>query len=373
MKEIKSIDDLNLITTDCDHILTLFTGSIESIYTLKLLSDSNCQVTALALDLGGGFNKEELFDIANFFDIRLKVMNCQTTFAEQAVIPAIKAQAESLHMYPVSSSLTRPIIAKVAVDLAKSLGCDAIIHSAMYSIDSMCQLGNSISLLNYHGFYGSPYDNLSLSREQMAKKLEDKGLITGLSPDLCRSSNLWCRKYLLQAPSNSDKFYVSEGVFHWSTNSISVDDQPNSISISFTNGIPTHFNHRAMKIVPLIEAVNKHIGAFGIGRFSSYDYSDNTTQQIEICEAPAAIAIMMAYRHLETSLLGNEVMLKKSTIEKSWITETNEGRWFGVLKGALESFINYAANNITGTVSFTLQGGALNVTAIECNNAVMAE
>ena len=373
MKQIKSIDDLKIITTACEHILTLFTGSIESIYTLKLLSDSNCQVTALALDLGGGFNREELLDITDFFDIRLKIMNCQTTFAEQAVIPAIKAQAESLHMYPISSSLTRPIIAKVAVDLAKSLGCDAIIHSAMHSVDSMSQLSNSIESLNYHGFYGSPYDNLSLSREQMAKKLDDEGLITGLSPDLCRSSNLWCRKYLLQAPSNSEKFYVSEGVFHWSTNSVSVDDQPSNVSISFTRGLPTHFNHHAMKIVPLIEAVNEHIGAFGIGRFSSYDYSNNTTQQIEICEAPAAIAIMMAYRHLETSLLGSEVMLKKSTIEKAWVAETNEGRWFGVLKGALESFINYAASNVTGTVSFTLQGGALNVTSIECNNAVIID
>jgi len=207
----------------------------------------------------------------------------------------------------------------------------------------------------------------------MAKKLEDEGLVTGLSPDLCRSSNLWCRKYRLQAPNNSERFYVSEGVFHWSTNALSIDDQPKSISISFSKGLPTRFNNQAMKIVPLIEAVNEHIGAFGIGRFSSYDYSGSNNQQIEICEAPAAIAIMMAYRHLETSLLGNEVMLKKSTIEKAWVAETNEGRWFGVLKGALESFINYAASNVTGTVSFTLQGGALNVTSIECNNTALAD
>jgi len=125
-----------------------------------------------------------------------------------------------------------------------------------------------------------------------------------------------------------------------------------------------------MKLVDLIASVNEQVGAYGIGRFAAYDISGKQDRLIEVCEAPAAIAILLAYRHLETSLLGEEVREKKRTIEKTWISEAQEGRWFGVLKGALESFIDFAAENVTGTVSFTLHGGTLNVSNIECDDVV---
>jgi len=368
--KLTSIDDLRTVAEGCEHALVLFTGDLDSTYTLKILSEHRCKVTALSIDLGGGFSKDDLNDITHFFDANLKLMNCQTTFAEQALIPAIKAQAESSDMYPISSSLARPILAKIAVNYAKSIGCDAIIHSSC-SIDSLSQLNNSIELLGYSGFYGSPYESPSFSREQKKDKLDRMGLILGVSAELSCSSNLWCRKYKLNQTRGSDGFYVSEGVFHWSKTAKSIETEPGAVSITFSAGIPTHVNGQAMKLVDLIACVNEQVGEYGIGRFAAYEFSGQQETLIEVCEAPAAIAILLAYKHLETNLLGAEVRERKQTIEKAWINEARDGRWYGVLKGALESFIDFAAENVNGTVSFTLHGGTLNISSIVCDDVVV--
>jgi argininosuccinate synthase len=69
-------------------------------------------------------------------------------------------------MYPVSSSLSRPIISRYAVEYANKLGCDAIVHTANQSKNSLRRLNGAISQLGFSGYYGSPYEFSALTREE---------------------------------------------------------------------------------------------------------------------------------------------------------------------------------------------------------------
>lgn len=149
-----------------EHILTLFSDGLDSTYLLELLKDSNVKVTALAVDMGDGIDSKSLSHIADHYGVDLIIEDGRQSFVEHSIVSAIQAQAMYLGDYPVSSSLSRPVIIKHAVEIANKLNCGAIIHTANQSQNSLRMLNGAIERSGFEGFYGSPYEYSAISREE---------------------------------------------------------------------------------------------------------------------------------------------------------------------------------------------------------------
>lgn len=170
-QHVRSLDDLSYVSRQSKHILTLFSGGVDSSYLLYKLSQTGCKVTALTVDLGDGVHAGDLRDIAGFFNVDLQIIDAREAFAHEFIIPAIRANAQYLGIYPISSSLSRPLIARLAVEQAEILGCDAILHTANQSQNSLRRLNGALHQLNFTGFTGSPYEYSALSREEKIQAL----------------------------------------------------------------------------------------------------------------------------------------------------------------------------------------------------------
>nr|WP_237583412.1 argininosuccinate synthase domain-containing protein [Photobacterium halotolerans] len=112
MRKIRSIEDLSTVAASVDHVLTLFSGGLDSSYILEVFKQYPIKVTALAVDLGDGIDEEKLHDIASHFGVELMILDARQEFVEHSIVAAIQAQAMYLGDYPVSSSISRPIIVK---------------------------------------------------------------------------------------------------------------------------------------------------------------------------------------------------------------------------------------------------------------------
>jgi len=156
--KLRSIDDLQQVSKSARHILTLFSGGLDSSYILELLKDTSARVTALAIDLGDGIDVSNLELITERYGFNLCITDSKKAFVEESLVPAIQAQACYLGDYPVSSSLSRPVIVQSAVELARSLGCDVIVHSANQSQNSLRRINGAIESSGYDGYYGTPYE-----------------------------------------------------------------------------------------------------------------------------------------------------------------------------------------------------------------------
>jgi argininosuccinate synthase len=196
---IRSFEDLDAMKGQVDHVLTLFSGGLDSSYVLKELSQRNLRVTALSVDVGEGCRVQDLQEIADFFGAHLTIVDAREMFAREAVAPAICAQAKYLGMFPVSSSLSRPILAKVVVQVARELGCDAIVHTANQSQNSLRRLNGAIGQLGYSGCYGTPYERSILTQLGLARFQA-----RGISGD----ANLWCREFESGSIDNPEGFWV---------------------------------------------------------------------------------------------------------------------------------------------------------------------
>lgn len=64
-RRIRGFADLEAMRGRVNHVLTLFSGGLDSSYVLKELSQRKLRVTALSVDVGEGSRVEDLQEIAD--------------------------------------------------------------------------------------------------------------------------------------------------------------------------------------------------------------------------------------------------------------------------------------------------------------------
>lgn len=365
---IRSLDDVSKVTRSCKRILTLFSGGLDSTYVLKELAAAReCEIVALTVDLGDGVNRDDLQAIAARFGARSVVIDAREAFARDAVLPALRANARYLSIYPISSSLSRPVIARHAVELARELQCEAIIHTANQSQNSLRRLNGAIRQLGYAGLYGSPYEYSALTRQEKIDSLALLGLDRFQARGISGDANLWCREFESGSLDNPEDFSVPESLFEW-TAAGREHQFDSELRIDFEQGVPVALDGVRMAPVQLIDCLNRKAGSFGIGRYAGLEHLDFQEKVLEVREAPAACLLMDAYRQLETATLDAELLREKLSIEQLWVREAVEGRWFGELRLAAESFIASTAHHVAGSVRYQLRRGAADLCAIQARH-----
>ncbi|WP_111494050.1 MULTISPECIES: argininosuccinate synthase-related protein [Marinobacter] len=367
MKNLRSVMDLDFVCERVDHVVTLFSGGLDSTYLLKLLRDRGVSVTAVAIDLGDEVDIAALHHVAKTFNAKLRIVDLKRTFARDALLPAIRAQARYLNTFPVSSSLSRPFIARAAVDIAESVGAGAIVHTATQSQNSLRRLNGAIEQLGFNGYYGSPYEYSAISRADKSRVLKSVGLMSFEQRIVSGDSNLWCREFESGVLENPEDFSVPEHLYHWTRRDRErqLESSDHRLSITFDGGVPVAVNDGSMDPVALISHLNQVVGAYGIGRFSGLEHLRGGEKVLEVREAPAAQTLMDAYRHLESAVHGYELLREKTSLEQLWVREAVEGRWFGTLRAAIDQFMLRSAQNVSGKVRYNLSAGALTVESIE--------
>src|ERR671935_660093 len=112
-------------------VLLLYSGGLDTSVMLKWIQDEyEAEVVALTVNLG---QPGEDFEVVRGKALDLGALECfvvdaREEFAHEYVLPAIKANALYGGGYPLFTALGRPLLAKIAVDVARETGCDTIAH-----------------------------------------------------------------------------------------------------------------------------------------------------------------------------------------------------------------------------------------------------
>lgn len=355
--KLRSVEDLRAVSKSCKHILTLFSGGLDSSYILELLKDSPARVTALAIDLGDGIDVSNLELITERYGFDLTITDAKQKFVDNALVPAIRSQAYYLGDYPVSSSLSRPIIVQCAVELAQSLGCDAIVHSANQSQNSLRRINGAIRSSGFSGYHGSPYEYTAVSRKEKIQSLFVSGLVGFKSRQISGDSNLWCREFESGALDDPESIDISPSLFEWSVWNPELHVSGNRLKIGFQNGLPVSLNDKPLELVDMIQQLNLSVGAYEIGRYVGFDHLEEDEKVLEVREAPAATVLLQAYKLLETAVLPTDVLKAKMIHNDMWTQEAVEGRWGSVLQQSSYAFIESTAKAVSGEICLNLSRG----------------
>ncbi|MDH6194052.1 argininosuccinate synthase [Mycobacterium frederiksbergense] len=359
---IRSFDQMFEHVDRAAPVLTLFSGGLDSSYLLLRLKKAGfTDIHALSVNIGELETVEEKHRIAALLGVKLHLSDRRHEFADDFVAPAIKAHAVYLGLHPVSSTLSRPLIARAATEVGDALGCAGILHTANRSQNTLRRLNGALRLLGFSGFFGSPYDLQPVSRQDKLAALAAAGVTFADDRAVSGDSNLWCREFESGALDDPEHHDIPESIYRWTAPTDAAQD---FVSVTFEEGTPTAVDGHRMELVALIGHLNDRVGRLGIGRYTGLEHLDNGEKVLEVREAPAAWLLLATARHIESACLPAELIATKMTVEQIWTREALEGRWFGGLKAAAEAFIDTCAREVTGTVKWRLRPGSASTSAI---------
>ena len=110
-------------------IVLAYSGGLDTSVAVKWLTDKGFDVIAACMDVGEGKDLNFIHDKAlQVGAVESVVLDCKAEFAEIFVGAALKGNLMYENKYPLVSALSRPLIAKKLVEVAKEKGATAIAH-----------------------------------------------------------------------------------------------------------------------------------------------------------------------------------------------------------------------------------------------------
>jgi argininosuccinate synthase len=161
-----------------------------------------------------------------------------------------------------------------------------------------------------------------------------------------------------------------ENAYLWTVSPEKAPDKPEEVEITFTKGIPTGLNGKAMPTMKIIDSLNKVGGKHGVGRVDQVENRLVGIKSREVYEAPAAVMLHSALRAIEALVWSRDLVHFKGVLSERYSRLIYDGQWFTGLREAIDGYFDKAHEVTTGTVRLKLYKGLAVVTGRKSNLAL---
>jgi argininosuccinate synthase len=343
-----------------EKIVLAYSGGLDTSVLIKWLQQKyNADVVTVTLDVGQKENLKSIEEKAMKLGVlRHYSIDAKGEFAKNYIFPAIKANALYEGKYPVSTSLSRPLIALKMVEVAEKEGADAVAHGCTGKGNDQVRIEVSVKALNPNLKVIAPVREWNMTRDAEIEFAKEHGIPIPVDRDRPYSidQNLWGRSIecgILEYPDKEPP----EDAFEWTVPPEKAPNEPEYIDIEFECGIPKALNGREMDPVDLIETLNMIVGKHGIGRIDHVEDRLVGIKSREVYECPAATVIIEAHKDLEKMVLTRHEVLFKQHIDAYWAYLVYAGLWMDPLKEDLDAFIDKTQEKVAGEVRIKLYKG----------------
>ena len=342
-----------------EKVVLAYSGGLDTSVEIAWLKNKGYDVIACCIDVGEGKDLEEVKQKGLAVGaVESIVIDAKKEFAEEYCLPALQGHAYYENKYPLVSALSRPLIVKHLVEVAKKYGATAIAHGCTGKGNDQVRFEVGIHALAPEMKIEDPIREVHWSREEEIDYAKENGIpvpITKKSP-YSIDENLWGRANecgILENPWNS----APEDAYA-RTNAL--EDTPNEadvITLTFENGVPVKLNDEALQLDVLIQKLDKLAGKHGIGRIDHVENRLVGIKSREVYECPAANVLMAAHKDIEDITLEKSLAHFKIYIEDKLADVIYNGLWFSPLMNSLLAFIKESQKDVNGTVRVKLFKG----------------
>jgi argininosuccinate synthase len=348
-----------------DRVVLAYSGGLDTSVGIGWLKDATGkEVVALAVDVGQGGEDMD--------DIRQRALDCgavesivvdaKDEFADDFLMPALKANAMYQKRYPLVSALSRPVIAKHLAITAKKLGADSVAHGCTGKGNDQVRFEAAVAALAPELTSIAPVRDLALTRDKAIIYAEQHNLPIRQSAANPYSidKNVWGRAVetgFLEDPWNAP----IEDLYEY-TQDPSIARNADEVIVTFASGIPVALDGEQLSALAIIERLNTLAGRHGVGRIDVVEDRLVGIKSREVYEAPGAIALIEAHEALEALTLERDLGRYKRGVEAEWSNLVYDGLWFSGLKRSLDVFIDDTQKYVSGEIRLSLQGGRATVT-----------
>jgi len=341
-------------------VILAYSGGLDTSVAIKWIQEKyDAEVITLTLDLGQPINLEAVRKKA--LDIGAKdavVVDAKDVFVDHYIKRVIKANALYEDKYPLSTSISRPLIARELVKIAKTYGADIIAHGCTGKGNDQVRIEVSVRALDPDLEIIAPIREWGFSREEEIDYAFAHNIpvpVTKKSP-YSIDENLWGRS--IESGILEDlKVEPPEEPFVWTKSPIDAPQGPEYVEIGFERGVPWTLNGKQLPLREIIEALNSLGGMHGIGRVDLIEDRLVGIKSREVYEVPAATIIIYAHKELEHLVMERNLIMLKSHLESEYSKLLYDGLWFSHTREALEAFFDTTQEVVSGTITLKLYKG----------------
>ncbi len=359
-------------------VVLAYSGGLDTSVIVRWLADRGFEVITYTADVG---------QMEDFSKIREKALasgaseavveDLKEEFATQYCLKVVRAGALYEGKYPLISSLSRPLIAKKLVELAKRVGADYVAHGSTGKGNDQVRFEASVWALEPDIEVLAPVRQWEFgSRDEEIEYAKKKGIPVKATKEKPYSydENLW-GVAIESGPLEDTMQEPPEDAFLITVSPEKAPDEPLYLEIEFKEGVPVSINSKRFeKLSQLIKELNALAGRHGFGRIDMVENRLVGIKTREVYEAPAALLLIRAYDELESLVFDRFTYHYKLTHVKNPYAElVYNGLWFSELRKALDAFNDSMAKKVNGKVRFKIYKGNAQIVGRSSENALYVE
>lgn len=345
-------------------VVLAYSGGLDTSVIIPWLKENyGCEVIAVAADVGQGSELTGLHEKAiQTGASKLYVEDLKDVFADDFIVPTLKAGAVYEGKYLLGTSFARPIIAKRLVEIAKAEGADAIAHGCTGKGNDQVRFELAIKAFAPNMGIIAPWRTWELkSREDEIAYAEARNIPLNITKETnySKDKNLWHLSHEgldLEDPANEPD-YSKEGFLELGVSPEQAPDKPAYVTLRFEKGAPVALDGETMKTADMIVKLNEIGGANGIGIIDMVENRLVGMKCRGVYETPGGSILYAAHKKLEELCLDRDTQHYKEQVAVKFAELVYYGQWFTPLREALSAFVDSTQQTVTGEVKLKLYKG----------------
>jgi argininosuccinate synthase len=348
-------------------VVLAYSGGLDTSVILRWLQETyRCEVVAFTADLGQGEELESARRKAELLGARqIFVEDLREEFVHDFVFPMFRANALYEGAYLLGTAIARPLIAKRQIEIAHTVGADAVAHGATGKGNDQVRFELSYYALSPDIKVIAPWREWDLTSRTRLVEYADSHQIP-IARDKRGEAPFSIDANLLHVSAEGKVLEDPWGepdelVYSRTVAPETAPDEPQYVEIGFERGDPVAIDGEPLSPASLLQRLNELGGRHGIGRLDLVENRFVGMKSRGVYETPGGTILLAAHRAIESLTLDRGAAHLKDELMPRYAELIYNGFWFAPERLMLQALIDKSQEHVTGMVRLKLYKGAVRV------------
>jgi argininosuccinate synthase len=343
-----------------------YSGGLDTSVILGWLQDEGYEVHAVYVDLGQPCeDREAILEKARTCGAKsARIVDAQLELCRDFAFPVLQWQAKYEAVYLLGTSIARPLISKVCLQVAREVGADAYAHGATGKGNDQCRFQLAAEALEPAVLVIAPWRIERFrakfpGRTELIAYCEDRKIPVKASKSKPYSSDENCLHISYEAGKLEDLSVNGLELvdFGMTVSPQQAPDKVETVTIGFEAGVPVRLNGRPQNAIEMVRELNEIGGRNGVGRIDVVENRFVGMKSRGVYEAPGMTVLYAAHRAIEQLTLDRDLMHLRDRLAPEVAEMVYYGFWYHAKLDALFAFIREAQKHVTGEATLNLYKG----------------